>query len=71
MKNLFIQSKGSIIEKKGKNAFLISLPNGKETIGFVKRKNQNLSKKLKEKNQVIIEINASDFSKGEILKLTK
>ena len=64
-----IQTEAQIIEKIGRRVFKILLPNGAEIIGFLKSKNPKSLQKMREGANVLVEIQLSDFSKAEILKI--
>lgn len=62
----FIQTEGTVTGRLAETAFHAVLPNGKQTVAFVEKKNAPLRDLIKPGNVVALTICPSDFDRARV-----
>ena len=62
----FIEVTGVIIERFAETAYRAKLPNGKETIAFIEKKNEHLKELLQSGDKVKLTLSPADFDRARI-----
>lgn len=62
----FIHAEGRVIDRIAETAFRAILPNGKETVVFVEKKNAHLRERIKTGDVVLLTLCPSDFDRARV-----
>lgn len=62
----FIHTKGKVTGRLAETAFNATLPNGKETVAFVEKKNAHLRDRIQAGDTVALTVCPSDFDRARV-----
>ncbi len=67
----FIITTCQILERFAPTAFRASLPNGKKTVAFIQKREEDLKDIIQSGDEVEVSISPADFDRARILRITK